>query len=65
MKARSEIDQTVPVGNQRPPQGGEAGCLEDEILYDAYDLQLMAAWEWEGNPNGEATGPSGSGGQRH
>jgi hypothetical protein len=52
---RSDTDQTTPVTADipdlttgRPDQAGP-----DPAPYDAYDLELISTWIWEGNPNTE------------
>jgi hypothetical protein len=55
MNTRSEIDQTTPATIEKPElitrQSENPG--PDHHGYNAYDLELISTWSWEGNPNTE------------
>ena len=67
MENRSQIPQTTHLLVNDAPEANASGApslKSDAFEYDAYDLQLIAAWSWEGNPNGNEPDEPGYGGQK-
>jgi hypothetical protein len=56
MKTDSETKRNTPPMNHSGHSTDAPVALETtspKFEYDSYDLQLIATWDWEGNPNTE------------